>query len=128
MPALGISIIALTSTFSPISTLEPRNSSFLSFSTVIARRHSTILFFFLMIRRPPRSTLFPYTTLFRSPEHAQLRDDLGCLGVAQQPAPDGRVRGVHGHVQRREVVLDDSRHIPGLEVGERGEEIGRAHV
>src|SRR2546426_6876730 len=34
-----------------------------------------LLFFFLMIRRPPRSTLFPYTTLFRSPavrrEHAR---------------------------------------------------------
>src|SRR2546426_74150 len=29
---------------------------------------STLLFFFLMIRRPPRSTLFPYTTLFRSNE------------------------------------------------------------
>src|SRR5256885_11750561 len=28
--------------------------------------HLTFLFFFLMIRRPPRSTLFPYTTLFRS--------------------------------------------------------------
>src|SRR5215203_6634397 len=27
------------------------------------------LFFFLMIRRPPRSTLFPYTTLFRSCRH-----------------------------------------------------------
>src|SRR2546429_1900104 len=27
-------------------------------------------FFFLMIRRPPRSTLFPYTTLFRSPSPA----------------------------------------------------------
>src|SRR2546426_6504933 len=27
-------------------------------------------FFFLMIRRPPRSTLFPYTTLFRSPSVA----------------------------------------------------------
>src|SRR5690554_7915971 len=27
---------------------------------------SLFLFFFLMIRRPPRSTLFPYTTLFRS--------------------------------------------------------------
>src|SRR2546422_7291409 len=27
----------------------------------------SIFFFFLMIRRPPRSTLFPYTTLFRSP-------------------------------------------------------------
>src|SRR5215469_5289980 len=29
------------------------------------------LFFFLMIRRPPRSTLFPYTTLFRSPSPAR---------------------------------------------------------
>src|SRR5258708_29976795 len=28
-------------------------------------------FFFLMIRRPPRSTLFPYTTLFRSPNGVQ---------------------------------------------------------
>src|SRR5882757_10629107 len=28
-------------------------------------------FFFLMIRRPPRSTLFPYTTLFRSPGYKQ---------------------------------------------------------
>src|SRR2546423_12758756 len=28
--------------------------------------HNNIIFFFLMIRRPPRSTLFPYTTLFRS--------------------------------------------------------------
>src|SRR6476660_10162718 len=27
----------------------------------------SLFFFFLMIRRPPRSTLFPYTTLFRSP-------------------------------------------------------------
>src|SRR2546421_3759942 len=27
----------------------------------------SLVFFFLMIRRPPRSTLFPYTTLFRSP-------------------------------------------------------------
>src|SRR2546425_5919353 len=28
--------------------------------------HRPLYFFFLMIRRPPRSTLFPYTTLFRS--------------------------------------------------------------
>src|SRR2546429_10007133 len=38
--------------------------------------HYSFFFFFLMIRRPPRSTLFPYTTLFRSlilnfpPDHA----------------------------------------------------------
>src|SRR5476649_3063687 len=31
-----------------------------------------LLFFFLMIRRPPRSTLFPYTTLFRSPPLQQI--------------------------------------------------------
>src|SRR5690606_41530207 len=31
------------------------------------------LFFFLMIRRPPRSTLFPYTTLFRSMQRFELR-------------------------------------------------------
>src|SRR2546427_9232697 len=41
-------------------------------------QHSVIrLFFFLMIRRPPRSTLFPYTTLFRSPgisDDTELRD------------------------------------------------------
>src|SRR3712207_9563752 len=30
------------------------------------RRSLEFIFFFLMIRRPPRSTLFPYTTLFRS--------------------------------------------------------------
>src|SRR5947207_11619807 len=33
---------------------------------VILISHFLFLFFFLMIRRPPRSTLFPYTTLFRS--------------------------------------------------------------
>src|SRR2546422_2767257 len=32
-----------------------------------SRYYSFLFFFFLMIRRPPRSTLFPYTTLFRSP-------------------------------------------------------------
>src|SRR2546428_12406755 len=34
--------------------------------------NTIFLFFFLMIRRPPRSTLFPYTTLFRSTEDAHL--------------------------------------------------------
>src|SRR3712207_7871944 len=31
-----------------------------------------MIFFFLMIRRPPRSTLFPYTTLFRSENHDRM--------------------------------------------------------
>src|SRR5262249_62035297 len=33
----------------------------------LALLHYALPFFFLMIRRPPRSPLFPYTTLFRSP-------------------------------------------------------------
>src|SRR2546422_10944832 len=33
---------------------------------------TSFIFFFLMIRRPPRSTLFPYTTLFRSVPHLGL--------------------------------------------------------
>src|SRR3712207_8871136 len=33
---------------------------------LVIRRSIALFFFFLMIRRPPRSTLFPYTTLFRS--------------------------------------------------------------
>src|SRR3989449_6715010 len=40
------------------------------------RTRLLLFFFFLMIRRPPRSTLFPYTTLFRSDVAVQLRDDL----------------------------------------------------
>src|SRR2546426_11156397 len=52
------------------------------------------LFFFLMIRRPPRSTLFPYTTLFRSrrdahpvgAEQAGRRLDLGLAALDRGPA------------------------------------------
>src|SRR3712207_9365280 len=33
-----------------------------------------LFFFFLMIRRPPRSTLFPYTTLFRSDENTLIQN------------------------------------------------------
>src|SRR5438876_3625974 len=38
-----------------------------------------LFFFFLMIRRPPRSTLFPYTTLFRSPRN-------GCCFCCPRPS------------------------------------------
>src|SRR6266581_7158790 len=45
------------------------------------------LFFFLMIRRPPRSTLFPYTTLFRSRRSAGARaQDRAPLGAPQRLA------------------------------------------
>src|SRR5687768_17894073 len=43
---------------------QPR---FPSFVILVTSEPFVPFFFFLMIRRPPRSTLFPYTTLFRSP-------------------------------------------------------------
>src|SRR3712207_7206588 len=39
-----------------------------------------MLFFFLMIRRPPRSTLFPYTTLFRSRRTVEIDRVVGSVG------------------------------------------------
>src|SRR2546421_5410745 len=55
---------------------------------MIVRQQVTVLFFFfLMIRRPPRSTLFPYTTLFRSP--------------ARSRQPEGADRAEHAPVRRR---------------------------
>src|SRR5256885_6116252 len=42
------------------------HDSILSCCSPVLLAHLYFLFFFLMIRRPPRSTLFPYTTLFRS--------------------------------------------------------------
>src|SRR3712207_8424421 len=48
------------------------------------------VFFFLMIRRPPRSTLFPYTTLFRSRDRAPHRR------LNAPPARPGRARGRGG--------------------------------
>src|SRR6266446_1951802 len=56
-------------------------------------RHHAIevrLFFFLMIRRPPRSTLFPYTTLFRSSRSDPVRraPSSSCPPDAARRAPD----------------------------------------
>src|SRR5256885_3804030 len=45
-----------------------------------------LLFFFLMIRRPPRSTLFPYTTLFRSLRRGAGPAEQGCA-VLQRRHP-----------------------------------------
>src|SRR3712207_8639604 len=74
-----------------------------------------------MIRRPPRSTLFPYTTLFRSHPAAPFGDDdLGHAG--QLRGPGGRQvarRGGRGGV-RRVQLLSHVRCPPSSAVGDRG--------
>src|SRR3989442_5713515 len=50
-----------------------------------------LFFFFLMIRRPPRSTLFPYTTLFRSEDLGHADRERGC-------APGARDEGLLPHL------------------------------
>src|SRR2546429_6728160 len=77
-----------------------------------------LIFFFLMIRRPPRSTLFPYTTLFRSSGSGRVggqaaegaADHLGVGGGperrqrgAQEPGVPGdrkstRLNSSHGYI------------------------------
>src|SRR5256885_14306076 len=72
--------------------------------------HNIVFFFFLMIRRPPRSTLFPYTTLFRS-----------------RGATDARIHALHGgrrerrrDREREQHVADDDR-LPGVEPSQSAE-------
>ena len=63
-------------------------------------------FFFLMIRRPPRSTLFPYTTLFRSSRHKLLT-----------------LTDSNTYCNRRRIVMGKFKELD-IEL----KEIGRAHV
>src|SRR3712207_7714856 len=83
------------------------------------------IIFFLMIRRPPRSTLFPYTTLFRSEplggeEHERLRagllpyghagvgEPLGDLVHLEQQHPGGAAGEVVRRLDRKSTRLNSS--------------------
>src|SRR6266487_189174 len=64
------------------------------FSERFLIKRPLLQFFFLMPRRPPRSTLFPYTTLFRSPRGLRFTPSVGLqthglLSVAAATAPRG---------------------------------------
>src|SRR5258708_27904942 len=61
----------------------------LLFYLLSASLHIILFFFFLMIRRPPRSTLFPYTTLFRS----VLAEVVGFAGERAFLMPAGDIQG-----------------------------------
>src|SRR5438067_3893609 len=73
-----------------------------------------LILFFLMIRRPPRSTLFPYTTLFRSPALAQAER-------VEQPLRRVLVRAVPG--------VDDARpHRARHEPDRKSTRLNSSHV
>src|SRR3712207_9441187 len=77
---------------------------------------AVIALFFLMIRRPPRSTLFPSTTLFRS-DH---RSPAGPLRAPGGPRPAGAARPAHAAAVGRPRG--------GRRDDVRGREIGKAQV
>src|SRR5256884_9395617 len=102
----------------------------------ISAEHSLpSFFFFLMIRRPPRSTLFPYTTLFRSP----LRPDACQILCGAILSPPYRLGGTTMRLTAEQMrslpsffsQISDPRRAQGRRHRLSmvlGIEIGRAHV
>src|SRR5438093_8485695 len=74
-----------------------------------------LYFFFLIIRRPPRSTLFPYTTLFRSIDAPQ---EVGLVLLPVEPAEQRAV------VRNRIVASGDRVTVEGVGVREKIAELG----
>src|SRR3712207_7689160 len=87
--------------------------------------YAILFFFFLMIRRPPRSTLFPYTTLFRSPpRHPRergrrrrlvLRVGSGASGVLLEGGRGKRAPERHRHSRLRAYLGRSEEHTSELQ-------------
>src|SRR3712207_7670724 len=75
-----------------------------------------------MIRRPPRSTLFPYTTLFRSAERVDIQRDRVPLVVVRTGLPHRRREVGLGQVERLGQVVQRQDHPAGGVGGHRSEE------
>src|SRR5688572_31381600 len=93
-------------------------------ATIFWMLHRVFLFFFLMIRRPPRSTLFPYTTLFRS---SRCLAEAGNLLVLEHQSHETMRPGERerGHLEQTKQMpgrrrVDDDARVPAL--GQRSEE------
>src|SRR5262249_61211250 len=93
-------------TSSAVATLSAHTPHLLSHS--LRSTHSTS-FFFLMLRRPPSSTLFPYTTLFRSPPQQ-------AHGEVHSPAAQGEIgkQGV-ARVARSRLLVRSEEHTSELQ-------------
>src|SRR3712207_685403 len=75
-----------------------------------------------MIRRPPRSTLFPYTTLFRSRLRAHRRPDLAVLDRQRRAhrGHRGRLRQYPGRPRRALRLVDDEQRLRAVSRGAPG--------
>src|SRR5688572_32992975 len=82
------------------------------FLSIISHHYIFSFFFFLMIRRPPRSTLFPYTTLFRSGQRSE-------RAVQKPPVPHQGSGGGNGAqlqvAVQREVLSRSEEHTSELQ-------------
>src|SRR2546430_16321780 len=70
--------------------------------------YKSFFFFFLMIRRPPRSTLFPYTTLFRSLEVAAAERERGAEAKLRDADERRYQRARHEIRDRKSTRLNSS--------------------
>src|SRR3712207_7159611 len=76
---------------------------------ILIARRSILFFFFLMIRRPPRSTLFPYTTLFRS------RDAPNCLRRRGEQLPQALLLFPPGGRGHQAVAAQEGHYLPRVD-------------
>src|SRR3712207_7859825 len=85
------------------------------------------IFFFLMIRRPPRSTLFPYTTLFRS---LQRLGPVGLLASHWKGDPGTERRRAGGGLRQRErrPSTDVRRGPPGRQADRKSTRLNSSHA
>src|SRR5207244_11025367 len=95
-----------------LSATSPRPSPSLLFSLTPVLLHLYLFLSFLLLPPPPRSTLFPYTTLFRSAEtRAGGLAPQGTLIWAQFPLPITEVADWLGLVDRKSTRLNSSHQI-----------------
>src|SRR2546428_13480742 len=94
------------------------------------RVRPSLFLFFLMIRRPPRSTLFPYTTLFRSPRPKHEREhghDEAVVGECH-PVPRADARQAEAHrLAGRERKEPKEAHHADRRRGHQGPDGARTH-
>src|SRR5262249_6170844 len=84
----------LSTLYLQLSLCFPSLHASLTLDFTVCLSHYLSFFFFLMIRRPPRSTLFPYTTLFRSINVVPARGDV----IHPRHSPELEVEGRAGGI------------------------------